>query len=114
TLEKMCELGVARLTPLFSDYSFVKTQEKLSPSRWARWEKIIINASQQSGRGHLLTLEPVQKLKNNLEAFNPSSDEQGLFLYEGSAFAALREHLQSQFASSLKPPREIRIYVGSE
>lgn len=50
TIQKAVELGVTEITPLFSE----RCEVKLSQERWEKklnhWQKIIINACEQSGR----------------------------------------------------------------
>ncbi|MCB0410890.1 MAG: 16S rRNA (uracil(1498)-N(3))-methyltransferase, partial [Bdellovibrionales bacterium] len=114
TLEKMCELGVAEVTPIFSDFSFIKGSDKLSESRWQRWQKIIVSASQQSGRGHLLKLHPAVSLKESLKDFNPRPSDLGLFLYEGDARRSLKTYLEDVGSSKDSPLEKVWVYVGSE
>jgi 16S rRNA (uracil1498-N3)-methyltransferase len=110
-LEKAAELGVSEITPLFTDYSFVRGEEKLSPSRWARWEKIIRSASQQCGRGRLMTLRPAIKLTRALDDFNRRTKVLGLFPYEGESAMSLKARLGSIPAKEFE---EVWIFVGSE
>jgi 16S rRNA (uracil1498-N3)-methyltransferase len=110
-LEKAAELGVAEVTPFFSDYSFVRSEEKMGESKWTRWEKIIRAASQQCGRGTLMKLNPAQKLSDILKAFNPQTKVLGLFPYEGETPLSLKEHLQSMGAKTFE---QVFVFVGSE
>lgn len=110
-LEKSAELGVFQITPVFSDHSFIKNNEKLSSNRWARWEKIIQGACQQCGRGQLMKLEEPLKLASALENFNRSTKVLGLFPYEGEAPLSLKQRLQQTSGESYD---QVALFVGSE
>lgn len=110
-LEKASELGVAEITPFFSDYSFVRSHDKLTASRLGRWEKIIRSASQQCGRGHLLQLNSAARLKDILDKFNPQTKVLGLFPYEGEAALSLKQQLEAQKEQNFE---EVWLFVGSE
>jgi 16S rRNA (uracil1498-N3)-methyltransferase len=66
TIEKAVELGVTRITPLFS----VKSQIKLTPERAAKklehWQRIIIAACAQCGRNVLPQMDTPQTLNTFL------------------------------------------------
>lgn len=110
-LEKLSELGVYRVIPVFSDFSFVRGQDKISESRWQRWQKIIVHASQQTGRGQLLKLEQPLKLEKVLGEINPTAPAWGLFLYEGESRHSLRSYLH---ARGTEKPQEINLFIGAE
>jgi 16S rRNA (uracil1498-N3)-methyltransferase len=59
-LEKATELGVARIVPLASGRS-EKALIAAAPKRAGRWQKILIEASQQSRRVQLPALDPLTK-----------------------------------------------------
>ncbi|MCB9024964.1 MAG: RsmE family RNA methyltransferase [Bdellovibrionaceae bacterium] len=82
-LEKSVELGVYKVQPFFSDYSFVRTAEKISDSRFKRWQKIVMNASQQTGRSPLMEIGKPVKLVDLLKSYKESKDVSGIFPYEG-------------------------------
>lgn len=89
-IEKVVELGVHTIQPFYSEYSFLRKEDSISESKLARWRKIIVSATQQSGRGDLMTLAPVVPLTSVLKSFsatNRSSQVMGLFCYEGGAVA---------------------------
>lgn len=109
-LEKCVELGVYSVTPLFSEHSFFKENDGVSENRFERWKKIIRSATQQSGRGELMTLTEPQSLASALKAFNQNYDSLGLFLYEGETTLDIKEWSQKQ----PEKPKEIWVFVGSE
>lgn len=62
-VEKAVELGVHRIQPLFSEYSFIKSAKEFPPSKLERLNKIIKAATEQSCRGDLMRVEPALDLK---------------------------------------------------
>lgn len=110
-LEKSVELGVYKVQPFFSDYSFVRTAEKISDSRFKRWQKIVMNASQQTGRSPLMEIGKPVKLVDLLKSYKESKDVSGIFPYEGQGQLDLYENLKS-FKN--KDCQEVWLFVGSE
>lgn len=101
-LEKCVELGVRRVTLAYSQYSFVRSAEKLSDSKKQRWDKIILSATQQSGRGDKMELRGPLPLFDVAEEVNRRSSSMGLFLYEGEAQQSLHKKLENLGTSSLE------------
>ena len=95
-IEKATELGVSDIVPLAaarSEKGLLAAAEK----RAERWEKIILEAAQQSRRVGLPTLQPV--IKPGL-AFAARGDRLGIFLSERATAPSLRKVLQAQTATS--------------
>lgn len=111
-MEKAVELGVKSIQPLFSDFSFVRTGEKLSPNKLERWDKIIVSATQQSGRGDLMKVLPVKTLQEHLKSINPAAGSVGLFAYEGESQVSIKDYVTNLKKSTT--PRDIWIFIGSE
>lgn len=86
-LQKATELGVAEITPLFSEY----TDAKLSMERLAKkhhhWQKVIINACEQSGRVKLPTINLPLKLSAWLPSLALSSHNIVLHPYADAGFS---------------------------
>ena len=97
-LEKSVEMGVHTVQLLTSDYSFIKSTEKISENKWERWQKIIVSATQQSGRGELMTLVEPQPLKKFIESMDPKERSLCLFGYEGEDVMTLQDYLRPQAA----------------
>lgn len=55
-IQKAVELGVASITPLFTQYSMVKLDDKRREKRHQHWQGIIIGACEQCGRNRLPVL----------------------------------------------------------
>lgn len=111
-LEKLVELGVETVQPLFSDNSFIRTATDTWTAKESRFQKIIQSATQQCGRGEKMTLEPARKLGEFLEtvAINPSGPVAGLFAYEVGTVP-----VRALGASiSAKKPEAVWIFVGGE
>lgn len=111
-LEKSVELGVREITPVVSEFSFVREvkSEKIA-GKPPRWEKIIKSATQQSARADILKLNPVQELKKTLEDFNRQANAAGLFPYEGITPYSVKQAVEHIF---LKKPETIWVFIGSE
>ncbi len=110
-LEKAVELSVSRVRPFFSNNSFVRSRSKVSDERFQRWKKIIMSATQQTGRGELMHLAEPCTLGELLEEFNQNQQSQGLFPYEGRCEKSLKQQL-----SDLKKQEfsSLWAFIGSE
>ncbi len=95
-LEKAVEMGVHSIQLLTSDYSFIKTSEKISENKWERWQKIIVSSTQQSGRGELMTLVEPIPLKKFVQEMDPKERSLCLFGYEGDNVVTLQDYLRPQ------------------
>lgn len=110
-IEKCVELGVHEIRPFVSDYSFLRKVSEISPARLGRWEKLVAAATQQSGRGDLMTVHPAVGLKELFSQFNQSPNVMGLFPYEGPTELSLPDALKPIQAQK---PEHLWIFVGSE
>ena len=110
-IEKCVELGVAEIRPFVSDYSFLRKASEISPARLTRWQKITEAATQQSGRGDLLTVHPAITLEQMLASFNRNPSTAGLFPYEGEAQVRLPQAIQE---IKKQNPEHLWLFVGSE
>ena len=110
-VEKLVEMGVASFHPFFSDYSFVKSANSFPRQKLERWEKIVISATQQCGRGELMKIQAPVNFKNILDQINPAKGQLGLFSYEGEAQSSISGFLKSRKNSSIT---DIWCLVGSE
>jgi 16S rRNA (uracil1498-N3)-methyltransferase len=114
-LEKAAELGVAKIIPFTSEFSFVRDLALLE-KKAERWEKIVRGACQQSGRGNLMELSSSCTLGDLLKEFNqkrtsePIGHMTGLFPFEGEA----TQNIQQALRAIKGDPREVWVFVGSE
>lgn len=112
-IEKAVEMGVTAIQPFFSEYSFVRSDEKITHNKIERWDKIIRSATQQCGRGELMKILPAisfQELKNKI---NQDTDFNGLFAYEGPSTLGVKEKL-SEIREQKQKIKDFWIIVGSE
>lgn len=110
-LEKAVEMGVHEIQLLSSDFSFIKKTEKISESKWDRWQKIIKSSTQQSGRGDLMKLHTPIPLDTFVQNLNQKPPFLCLFGYEGQTPTAIQEFLQEQKTQNWE---EAWILVGAE
>ncbi|RYZ63600.1 MAG: 16S rRNA (uracil(1498)-N(3))-methyltransferase, partial [Proteobacteria bacterium] len=114
-IEKAVELGVTKIHPFFSDFSFIRTQTDVWDKKLPRFEKIVQGATQQSGRGDLMKISAPKDLAGVLEQFNRTEGAKGLFAYEGDAHLSAKDGVKSiTDANSAGSLNEAWIFVGSE
>ncbi len=110
-LEKAVELGVTNIGLFTSEYSFIKDLKHKSLQKADRWKKIIVGATQQTGRSDILQLQPIVSLKESLKRINLNPNAMGLFAYEGAASFAWKEAVQGL---KKKQITEVHCFIGSE
>ena len=110
-IEKAVELGCYSIQLLFNDYSFIKNSKEIKASKWERWNKIIQSATEQSGRGQLMKLEPPKDFAEFMSSFNPSAKDPCLMFYEGDSPLDARSGLESLKGDQ---PDSVWVLVGSE
>ena len=110
-LEKAVELGVHEIQLLSSQYSFIKSSEKISENKWDRWLKIIKSSTQQCGRGDLMQLSPPIKLLEWSKKMNLKEGQMCLFGYEGPTPLHIKDYFKAASHGDLK---EAWILVGGE
>ena len=94
-VERCVELGVFEVWPFISDFSFFRKKADLEKRR-ERLEKIVISATQQTGRGDLMKIQQTQNFSEILNKLNPSPTRRCLFLYEGEGQKPLKTALQEK------------------
>jgi len=100
-IQKATELGIKKLIPLITERSQVRDTRKV-----ARWRKIAISASQQSGREVIPVIEePV-----GFDVFiRQRGIETGVVFFEGDSCKSLRDVL-----SMIKDKKSVLLLVGPE
>lgn len=114
TIERCVEMGVSSITPFVSDYSFIRKEKELPAGKLERWNKIVISATQQCGRGELLKINELTRFSEAIKAINLNSQNWCLFAYEGKTQSPIKDELlrlKSLFACL---PDNIYVLVGSE
>jgi 16S rRNA (uracil1498-N3)-methyltransferase len=106
-IQKNTELGVSRFQPIVSERSLIKLDVATKVKKQGRWDKIIREAAEQSGRGLIPVLEPVLEWQEFSNAF-PA----GLVLlpWEGER----RRSLKDTLADLASPPGQISLIIGPE
>lgn len=112
-VEKAVEMGVSSIQPFFSEYSFVRSDEKISQNKLDRWDKIIRSATQQCGRGELMKMLPALNFQDLKNKINQDTDFNGLFAYEGPSTLGIKDKL-SEIRSKKHDINDFWIIVGSE
>lgn len=104
-LQKGTELGVMRFVPTICQRSVVRQQAALVKKQ-ARWEQIIREAAEQSGRGRLPELTSPQSLTEALA--DVPSHELVLMPWEEAGQTSLKRALSDQ------RPANIGLFIGPE
>ena len=107
-LQKGTEVGVSVFTPFISSRTLVQSGE-LKPKRRDRWENIIREAAEQSGRGKLPQLNDPVSLDDLLQE-GPSDNILSLFAWEGKQ----PEKSELKAMLSAFSGGRIRLFVGPE
>lgn len=61
-VQKAVELGATSITPLICDFTDAKIDANFLSKRQQQWQKVVVGASEQSGRAILADLTPTQPL----------------------------------------------------
>ena len=117
-IEKAVEMGVHSILSFCSDFSFIRKPNNLPKGKTERWQKIVVSATQQSGRGDLMKIDEPVEWPEMLKKINPSPLNWCLFAYEGDSLLGVKEYLQTT-QEKLKTVsghsvENIWIIVGSE
>jgi len=113
-VEKAVEMGVYSILPFCSDFSFIRKPDNLPAGKTERWQKIVISATQQSGRGELMKIYEPLEWQNMLKFINPSAQNKCLFAYEGDSTLAIKDYIATIKGAADPTPENIWIIVGSE
>jgi len=111
-LQKCVELGCHEMIPVVSEKSFVKTINSDLKGKIPRWKKIILEACKQSGRAWPMEIREPQKLSHEVARIQSSSDQAGLFLYEGEGVVDIKSALHKIRQGGAL--RSIACFVGAE
>lgn len=107
-LQKGTEVGVSVFSPFVSSRTLVQSKA-MKPKRRDRWENIIREAAEQSGRGKLPRLNAPSSLKDLLTQ-EDLGDTLSLFAWAGSgADNPVLDEIVSGFSG-----KRIRLFVGPE
>jgi 16S rRNA (uracil1498-N3)-methyltransferase len=114
-LEKAVELGVNSIQPMISDYSFLKSIKHYPADKKSRWDKIILQATQQSARGNILVLQEPKEF-HQICTRSPWRDLNaiGIFAFEGECQNSFKNYLQSKRGIDSLSLEDIWVVIGSE
>lgn len=99
-IQKAVEVGVHTITPLLTEHTMVRLDEKRKAKKIRHWQGIILSACEQCGRSYLPLLNPVTLLDAWL-----SHKTQCKIVFDTES---------AQPLSQLEPAEEISILVGPE
>ncbi len=105
-IDKLTQLGADRIIPLQTERVIVKFYKDKEKSRFQRWNKIALSASEQSQRNTLPVIEPVMKIEDVLK------DSRGYDLKLIPALIGERKTLPHILAGCA--PRNILVLIGPE
>jgi 16S rRNA (uracil1498-N3)-methyltransferase len=106
-IQKNTELGASSFQPIISERSLIKLDTTAKAKKQERWQKIIKEAAEQSGRGIVPQLAPVLEWREFCKQF-PA----GLVLlpWEGEQHRSLKMVLEAL----LEPPEQMSLIIGPE
>src|SRR5579859_2007222 len=104
-LEKGTELGVSVFSPILCRRSMAGLEDA-GTSKLQRWQRIITEAAEQSGRARLPALLPIRTLKDALDNIPPGA--LALMPWEEEHGLTLRDALKTSVAST------VMIFIGPE
>lgn len=104
TIQKAVELGVTRITPVFSERSVVQLKGERLEKRQQRWQAIIASACEQCGRNRLPHLETARLLPDWLRDYHPAEGEAALLL----------DPRNGRSLSQLPAPQRATLLIGPE
>ena len=81
SIQKAVELGVKNITPIISEYSNVKLVGDRETNKLTHWKKIIVGATEQSGRGLLTKIESPVAFDETIESHDEVTK---ILLYPGA------------------------------
>lgn len=115
--EKAVEMGVHKIAPFVSDFSFVRETKDFPENKISRLEKIVLSSTQQSGRGDLMKIDTATSFDQIVKNIGPAGGQPNdfsFFAYEGDTQTNLRQEISRLKAQHTQTPDNIWIFVGSE
>ena len=107
-LQKCTEVGVNAFTPVISSRSLVQQSEEVR-KKYPRWQKIVQEAAEQSGRGRLPKLNPPLSFEQAVLE-SQINNRNAYLLWEGERARGLRQALTSIFPDQTR----LALLVGPE
>jgi 16S rRNA (uracil1498-N3)-methyltransferase len=101
-IQKLVETGVHRITPLLTEHTVVKLDDKREQTRLQHWQGVIINACEQCGRNNLPQLQTVRKLSEWMDTIT----EECKLVFDAAGTTTLQ--------SIQPPPQTVAVLIGPE
>lgn len=103
-VQKTTELGVHRISPVLTEFSIVKLEEKRAAKRVAHWSNVAASACEQSGRNEM----PLIDMPESLSAvFDDVESRSGMQLL-------LDPRAMRTLPSIPRPKRDVTVLIGPE
>lgn len=102
-IQKCVELGIYEITPVLTKRSISRPDEKQAKKKQVRYNKIALEAAQQSGRGIIPKINDMTSFKN---AVNSCDADLKIIFYEGGG-----KSLKSLINDDIK---SVAIFIGPE
>lgn len=102
-IQKCTELGITEIQPVLTHRSVSRPDSKSAKKKQARYQKIALEAAQQSGRGIIPTIGEMTDLKT---AVSKDNSQLKILFYEGGG-SPLKEIIN-------KNTQTVSIYIGPE
>ena len=100
-VQKATELGIAAITPLFSQRTEVKLKGERADRKLRHWQQIAVSACEQCGRNRLPVIHAIRDIDNWLQA---TEADRKFVLH----------HRSDQCANSDRAPHSLALLVGPE
>lgn len=115
-LQKGTELGVVAFVPLVTARTVLGTAGEVDSTKVRRWQRIVIEAAEQSGRGRLPVLQPAMLFESACEGARGFS----VIPWEAERTVCLRHALRERFSGETRAgrpgerPFSVNLFVGPE
>lgn len=106
-IQKATELGVTTITPVISERSVVKLEKERGDGKYQRWERIALEAAQQSDRRDIPDIAQPVLLRDFLSSY--AKCDLNLLLWEGEKKQGIKDVLRN--AGDVK---SVTILIGPE
>ena len=114
-VEKAVEIGVAEIRLFTSRYSHLKKVSESTQIKWERLDKIIISATQQSGRNEKMRLTPLVDFETSLKNGKLGSLLAPSFIaYEAWSEPKKCKSQMQSLSLNKQPPEAVLLWIGSE
>jgi 16S rRNA (uracil1498-N3)-methyltransferase len=113
-IQKCTELGAVSFVPLVTARTVVGAVGEIDSPRVRRWQRVAIEAAEQSGRGRLPTIHPAMLFQNACETVSGFS----LIPWEEEQTRSIRSVLQQTFGpregTAANRPFSVNLFIGPE